>query len=55
MLSKVRRLLAKIAKSTLASRLGLQNTGTIDQWTKRGVVPVKYHEKIEEVYNEFFK
>jgi DNA-binding XRE family transcriptional regulator len=55
MVSKVRRLLAKMTKSTLASQLGIQNTNTIDQWTKRGVVPVKYHAKIEEVFNEFCK
>jgi len=55
MVSKVRKLLNKIPKSTLASSLGIQNTNTIDQWTSRGVVPVKYHPQIERLYNEFCK
>jgi hypothetical protein len=55
MLNKIRRRLAKTPKSNLAYRLGLVSTSTIDNWTKRGVVPVKYHAKIEEVFNEFFK
>jgi len=54
MLGKIRKLLAKMTKPDLALRLGLNSTSTIDQWTKRGDVPVKYHSKIEEVYNEFF-
>jgi hypothetical protein len=55
MISKIRTLLAKMTKPGLAVKLGLKSTNVIDQWTKRGVVPVKYHAKIEEVYNEFFK
>jgi hypothetical protein len=55
MISKIRVLLAKIPKSRLASELGVQNTSTIDMWTSRGVVPVKYHPQIERLYNEFCK
>jgi hypothetical protein len=55
MLHKLRRLLAKTPKTNVAFLLGLNSTNTIDQWTKRGVVPVKYHAKIDEVYNDFFK
>jgi len=55
MLNKLRRILAKTPKSNLAYRLGLVSTATIDNWTKRGVVPVKYHPQIERLYNEFCK
>jgi len=55
MIDQVRILLTKITKARLAADLGLMNTQTIDQWTARGTVPVKYHVKIQELVNEFVK
>jgi hypothetical protein len=55
MINKLRRILSKIPKPAIATALQLQSTTTIDMWTARGVVPVKYHAGIERLYNEFFK
>lgn len=55
MIDQVRVLLTKITKARLAADLGLMNTQTIDQWTARGAVPIKYHIKIQELVNEFVK
>lgn len=49
----VRWLLDRVTKSRLAAELNIQNTQTLDQWTARSQVPVKYHEKIREMVEAF--
>lgn len=51
----VRVLLARITKSKLASELSIQNTQTLDQWTSRNQVPVKYHLRIDELLDRYIE